>query len=268
MRFQRLGLFFAFTFLFFGPAIQAQQSPTPAPRDAQAVSLLQHSLAALAGMTTVKDVTLNGSANWIAGSDNESGSATLKATAIGQGRVDLSLSGGQRSEVMDVSQVPPTGSWSGIDGAWHPMVAHNLFGDPTWFFPSFLLGRSLSSANYAILPVDAETQDGVPVEHVRIYQQPSLTGQTASVLQSLSQIDIFLNASTLLPTSILFSVHADANALVDIPIEIKFASYQVVQGVSIPYHIQKYVQNALALDVTVTAVQINSGLSATDFQAQ
>lgn len=267
MRLMRLGPVFAFSLLFSAVPIQAQQAvaTAPVPRDAQSILVLQRSLAALVGTNTVKDVTLNANANWIAGSDDESGSATLKATAIGQGRIDLSLSGGQRSEVIDVSQVPSAGSWRDPDGTWHTMVAHNLFTDPSWFFPTFLINRVLAPSSYAISPVDAEMRDGVAVEHLKVYQDDS---DAIALIQNLSQIDLYLDASTLLPVSISFNTHADNNALINIPIEIRFSDYQVVQGVLVPYHIQKYIQNGLALDVTVTGVQVNSGLSATDFQAQ
>jgi hypothetical protein len=269
MRIARLGPLCAFCLLFFATATQAQQStPTPPPRDAQAVSLLQRSLAALSGTTNVRDVTLNGSGNWIAGSDNETGSATLKATVIGQSNINLSLSGGQRSEVIDISQAPPVGNWCGTDGVWHAMAAHNLFSDPSWFFPTFLISRVLSGTNYAISPMDAETQNGIAVEHIGIYQQPGYTDQGTPTIASLSQIDIYLNASTLLPVSISFNTHPDNNALLNIPIQIRFSNYQTVQGVSVPYHVQKFIQNGLALDVTITTVQLNSGLSASDFQAQ
>jgi len=272
MRIVRLGSLFALGLLLSATCANAQQAapPAPAPRDAQAVSVLQRSLAAMAGTAAapVNDVTLNGSANWIAGSDNETGSATLKATAIGQGRLNLSLLSGQRSEIEDISQAPPTGSWCGPDSVWHSMAGHNLFSDPTWFFPAFLIGRALSTSNYAISAMDAETQDGIAVEHVQIYQQLSFSGSAASLLQSLSQIDIYLNSSTLMPVSIAFNTHADNNASLNIPIQIKFSSYQAVQGISVPYHIQKYIQNGLALDLTVSSVQVNSGLSASDFQVQ
>ncbi|HKV27309.1 MAG TPA: hypothetical protein VJN90_03410 [Candidatus Acidoferrales bacterium] len=266
----RSGPFLVFVLLFSAASIQAQQSPTPTPasRDAQAVVILQKSLAAQLGTTTVNDVTLTGSANWIAGSDNETGSVTLKATAVGKGRVDLSLSDGQRSEVIDASQATPAGSWCGSDGAWHAMVAHNLMSDPSWFFPAFLISRALSKSSYAISPMEAETQDGIAVEHVQVYQVPNFSGSGAMLLQSLSQIDIYLNSTTLLPLSIAFNAHPDNNALVDIPIGIKFSNYQTVQGISVPYHVQKYIQNGLALDLTVSSLQLNSGLSASDFQVQ
>lgn len=269
MHLMRPGSVVAFTVLLLTIPIQAQQPVTtaPAPRDAQSVLVLQRSLVALVGTTALKDVTLNANANWIAGSDDESGSATLKATAIGQGRIDLALSGGQRSEVVDASQAAVSGSWCGPDGTWHKTVAHNLFSDPTWFFPTFLINRVLASPNYAISSLSAETRDGITVEHLRVYKVPAYADK-AGLVQSLSQIDLYLDSSTQLPVSISFNAHADNNALVNIPIEVEFSNYQAVQGVSVPYHIQKYIQNGLTLDVTVTSVQVNSGLSATDFQAQ
>jgi len=105
-----------FATLFLGSLLMSlpvvAQQPTPAaPRDAQAVLVLQRSLAALIGTATVNDVTLTGTVTRIAGSDNESGTATLKATAVGQGRVDLSLPSGQRNEVTDSSQTSPVGNW-------------------------------------------------------------------------------------------------------------------------------------------------------------
>lgn len=251
-----------FTFLLIPSALNAQQVSTSAPRDPQSLTLLQRSLAALVGTSTVNDVTLTGNARRIAGSEDESGTATLNATATGQGRMDLNLPAGQRSEVVDISQAVPAGKWCGMDGVWHPMAAHNLFADPTWFFPTFLINRVLSGANYAISPMDAETQDGVAVEHLQMYQQASSTPELVALTQTLSQIDIYLNPSTLLPVRIMYNAHADNNALVNIPVRIEFSDYQTVQGTLIPYHIQKYIQNGLALDVTVTNAQVNPSVAA------
>ncbi len=277
MRLLRLGPLFAFVLwglivfgVFVSGRVTAQQpTPTaPAPRDAQAVLVLQRSLAALTGTTTVNDVTLTGTVTRIAGSDNDSGTVTLKATAVGQGRIDLSLPSGQRSEVIDISQASPVGNWSGPDGAWHPIAAHNLFGDPSWFFPTFLIHRALSAPSYAVSPMDAETMDGVAVDHLKIYQQSGPPSPQSALMQGLSQIDIYLNSSTLLPVAISFNIHPDNDALTNIPTEIKFSNYQNTQGISVPYHMQKYIQNGLTLDVTISGVQANSGISATEFQAQ
>lgn len=264
----RLGPLFALVVLFSATRVQAQQTTTAAPRDAQSVVLLQRSFAALLGTNTVNDVTLSGNATWIAGSDNETGTAILKGTAIGQGRVDLSLSNGPRSEVVDASQAAPTGNWSGPDGTWHPITGHNLFTDPTWFFPAFLFGHVLATPTYAVSPADAETENGISVEHFAVYEQVAQTDLAATLIENLSRTDIYLDSSTLLPVAVAFNIHPDNDALTNIPIEIRFSNYQNMQGMMVPHHIQKYIQNGLALDLTVTSVQVNSGLSASDFQVQ
>jgi hypothetical protein len=248
--------------------VHAQQSPPPAPRDAQAVLVLQRSLAALTGTATVNDVTLTGTATRIAGSDNESGTVTLKATAIGQGRIDLSLSSGPRSEVIDISQASPVGNWSGPDGTWHPIASHNLWTDPTWFFPEFLIGRVLSNPSYAVSSVDSETLEGVAVQHLAIWLQISADAQTTKLIQGLSRMDIYLSSSTLVPVAVSFNSHPDGDESIDIPMEVKFSDYQTAQGALVPYQVQQYIQNGLHLDLKLQTVQMNLGLSTTDFQAQ
>lgn len=269
MQVTRFATLFLGSFLIALPVVAQQPTPTtPAPRDAQAVLVLQRSLAALTGTVAVNDVTLNGTVTRIAGSDNESGTVTLKATGVGQGRVDLSLSSGQRSEVTDMSQAAPTGSWSGPDGTWHPVAGHNLFTDPTWFFPAFLVGRVLSNPGYAVSSVDAETLDGVVVEHIAIFQQYSGLQQLPSFVQGLSKIDIYLNSSNLLPSAIAFNIHPDNDALTNIPLRVEFSNYKASQGAQVPCQIQKFINNGLVWDLVLGTIQFNTGLTASDFAVQ
>ncbi|HVS89752.1 MAG TPA: hypothetical protein VHF01_16215 [Candidatus Acidoferrum sp.] len=113
----------------------AQQSLAP-PR--QAPALLQSAFAALGGANPVTDVTLTGTARRIVGSDDESGTATLKAVS-GASRLDLSFPSGQRSEVRNASGDKLVGTWSGPDGVSHGIAFHNLLTEPAWFFPNIAL---------------------------------------------------------------------------------------------------------------------------------
>lgn len=248
--------------------LNAQQVPTTAPRDPQSITLLQRSLIALVGTSTIKDVTLTGNVRYVAGSDDETGTAVLKATYAGQGRIDLSLSDGPRSEVVDASQAAPTGSWRGSDGTWHAMVAHNLYSDPTWFFPAFFLNRALSNVGYAITSADLETRDGTSVQHIGIFQQSNSSGQLPGLFQNLSRVDIYLDSTSLLPVALKFDLHADKNIAVEIPAEIRFSDYRTSSTGSVAYHIQRLIQNSLVLDVQTDSVQFNSGLSSSQFAAQ
>jgi hypothetical protein len=240
----------------------AQQSPAP---PVQAPVLLQSALAALAGANHVTDVTLSGTAHYIAGSDDETGTATLKAIA-GASRIDLSLSSGPRGEVWNNLSGSPVGMWSGPDAVSHPISFHNLLLiDPAWFFPAFPISRGLATG-YTATYVGPETHNSVAVQHLSISQQPADPSDAAALFQHLSQVDIYLDSSTFLPVALAFNIHPDDNALLDIPVEVRFSDYRSVNGVQVPFHVQKFLNNGFILDVQFTTAVLNTGLAASLFQ--
>jgi hypothetical protein len=247
----------------FAKSATAQQAATPSP---QATALLQQALTALSGGHSLADVTLSGAARRIAGSDDESGTAVLKARAAGEGRMDLTLPGGNRSEVLSTSSsAEPAGVWSGTDGVSHPIVYHNLLSPPAWFFPAFTVARGLS-AGYVANYIGPETRSGRAVVHLAVSQVSTIAVPSyGPSFAHLSQIDFFLDATTFLPAAITFNIHPDDNALLDVPVEIGFSSYTPVSGSQVPFHIQKYINNTLTLDLQFESASLNSGLSAATF---
>jgi hypothetical protein len=264
MRVARLVLFVSISFLL-SVSLTARQAATSSP---QALQLLQRSAAALSGGQSLTDVTLTGTARRIAGSDDESGTSALEALATGEARMDLSFASGSRSEVVGFSNKCPAGTWSGPDGLAHSISNHNLMTDSSWFFPVFTVGRMIASGKYVLSYVGHETQNGQAVEHVVAYQSSSFQPPAGiPTFSHLTQMDLFLDSSTLLPASLSFNVHPDNNAGLDIPVEIQFSDYRPVNGALIPLHIQKSINNSLALDLQFTSAVLNSGLSAADFVA-
>jgi hypothetical protein len=259
--------------------VAAGQQPAP-----QAVALLQGALEALIGRATIRDVTLMGTAIRIAGSDNETGTATLQAMAGGYSRLSLSLPSGPRSETRNplgsaladtllpgaqasAAQVAqPVGAWSGPDGVTHGMANHNIMTDATWFFPALTVAALASSQNYGFSYVGQETHDEQLAVHLSVSQPfPQAPAKIATLMEHLSQMDLYLDPGTLLPAALDFNVHPDNNVGLDIPVEIRFSNYQVVDGVQVPFHIQKYMNNALVLDLEFHTITINTGLAATSF---
>jgi hypothetical protein len=235
----------------------AQQAPV---RDAQGVLLLQRSLAALAGTTGVSDLSASGTARRIAGSDDETGTGVLKATADGRSRIDLAFPSGRRAEFRDSSGGLPIGTRSGPGGASQEMALHNLWTDPTWFYPAFLMGRALGTPSYGISHMGDETSGNGGVEHVRVWQQTR--GLPAGTSQQLSQVDLYLDASSGLPIAEAFATHPDTDAGLDIGIEIRFSDYRPVRGAQVPFRVQKYLNNGLVLDLRFGTVALNTGLTA------
>jgi hypothetical protein len=258
--------------IIFARSATAKQATTSAPQTTisapQAATLLQQALAALSGGKSITDVTLSGTVERIAGSDDESGTVIVKALAGTGSRIDLTLPSGPHSEIRNSSTMPAAGSWSGVDGVSHAISYHNLLTDSGWF-PAFTLAGFLSAQNAVISYVGPETHDGQSVIHITASQQfPTVSGDkanTATLMQKLTQTDIYLDATTFLPAIVAFSTHPDNNALLDIPVEIHFSSYQTVNGMQIPFHVQEFFNNSLALDLSFDSAVPNSGLSASAF---
>jgi hypothetical protein len=278
-------------------SVSAQQSApgnastSPAANDPQTVALIQRSLAALTGGVPVSDVTLAGTARRIAGSDDETGTATVTAMPGGYSKLSLSFPSGPRVEIRNPAGSPlpdsapagmlpanpplqPVGAWSGSDGVLHGVATHNVVTDATWFFPAFTLANILSG-NHLLSAIDQETLDGQSVLHISALQQfTQVAGKDASangvvnLLQHLSQLDIYIDPVTSLPVAFAFNTHPDGDALIDIPVRVQFSGYQVLSGAQVPLHVQKFINNGLALDLTFSNPSLNSGLGASSFQLQ
>lgn len=245
------------------PQTQAASSPT---RDAQAVSLAKQAVSALVGSATITDAKVEGTASVIAGSDQESGSATLEARAGYQSRVTLSLSGGPRSEIRNFSSSLPQGKRSGPDATWHATPLHSCWTDPTWFFPALTLQSALNDPQISFSYVGQGTKADVAVQHFQISRLvPGQTATATALIQRLSQVDIFLDAATNLPVAIDFNAHPDTNATQDLPVEIQFSGWQPVNGIQVPSRIQKFLQGSLTFDLSELTVTVNTGLPQNDF---
>ncbi|MGH9625505.1 MAG: hypothetical protein ACRD4G_14355, partial [Bryobacteraceae bacterium] len=232
-----------------------------------------------------------GTARRIAGSDDETGTATLEATSAGDSRVELSFGSGNRVEIRNHSGTPlanalppgvtvpaaamkpqPVGAWSGPDGVVHGMAAHNTMTEAAWFFPALAIGDIAKSPLWVLTYIGPETHDGVSVVHVQAAQQiPAVANAPQQVVDSvrnLTRTDLYLDPNSLLPVALAFNTHPQNNVSADIPVEIRFSAYQTVNGIAVPMEVQKYLNNGLVLDLQFSKATLNSGLSTSAFALQ
>jgi len=239
-------------------AITLSASPqTPSTSDPQAVSYASSAIAALTGSTHINDVTLTGSVTW---DGSDTGTASLKAVSAGESRVDLSLPSGTRTDIRDVQSGTQWGKWITPEASGNASF-HNCLTDPVWFFPAlgYLNGGPTTVFSY----VGLESRDGISVQHIRAYLSTDplvLIGSPA-----LSTTDYYLDATSFLPVAITFNEHPDSNQGVNLPVEIHFSAYQVISGVSVPMHIQRYQQGNLLVDMQITGAVFNSDLPLSTF---
>jgi hypothetical protein len=244
---------------------QALAAPQTAVRDPQALTLVSSSLQALTGGEPVSTVVLQANAAYVAGSDQESGTATLTASGNQQSLVQLNLTNGPRQEVRN----GPAGTWSGPDGTVHPMATHNCWTDASWFFPVLTLEAISADPTLAVSYLGPDSSKGQPTLHVQVQRVlPGQSGSATALILLLSTMDIYFDPQSFLPLVLDFNTHTDTDANTNLPVEIQFSNFQKVSGGLAPLHIQKFLQRTLLLDLTVSNVVVNSSVPASEFALQ
>lgn len=248
-------------------SVWAQTTPQPVPvSDPQALSLVQQSIATLTGGTTISDVTLKANVISVLGSDNETGTGTFEVKGLSESRVDLNLSGGTRSDVRNVTSTGPGGAWETNGGSPIAYVQHNCWTDAAWFFPAASSLAQWANSNAIFKYVGQEQHGGVMTQHIHVSQL--LPQDSSGILQRLTTEDFYLDPNSYLLLAVSYYIHADNDENTNIPTEIRFANYQPVSGVQVPFHIQQSLNGRVVLDVTVTSAAFNTGLQDSVFTLQ
>jgi hypothetical protein len=103
------------------------------------------------------------------------------------------------------------------------------------------------------------------VEHLRFSRVIAAKPKAAAEIGRLSTVDVYVDPTSLLTVAIAFNAHPDDDESTDIPVKILFSGYRLVNGVNVPFHIQKLMNNGLTLDIAIDSAVFNSGLPDADF---
>ncbi len=238
------------------PLVQAQTNPTTGP-SLTTTTLLQNASQAFSKGQPVHGVTLTGTANWIAGGDNENGNITLIANSDGSYQINLEMGQSSRTETQTAFAQGQQCTWAGSDGVPQEVSGHNCMQSVAWFLPAVALFGNLQPQVVATILVGSSPNAQSPGLDLRQQQSvvPSyVSASIAGMFTHLTAVDIFYDPTTYLPISLDYETHPDVNAAVDFPVQVEFSNYQTVGGITVPFHIQRYVNGVLALDITISNV--------------
>jgi hypothetical protein len=233
-------------------AIPALGQPSAPP------AILTQATQAFSGSNPVNQVQLTGTVTWYAGSETDSGSATLTANASGQASMTLSLdSKGTWTESQTAFGSGMICQWSGSDGVAHQVDYFNCLKPVVWFLPSVSLQPSLASPDMTATDLGVGSLDGGNYRHLQIaVELPDVSGQIATYAAKQSATDVGLDPGTLLPGVLSYVVHPDDGSSTTVQIEVRYSDYQRIGGAMIPFHIQRYVDGSLQLDIQISSAQI------------
>ena len=231
----------------------------PAAGQTSASAILSQVANAFSAGKPVSQVQLTGSANWYAGSLEDSGTATLTASSTGAAQMQLSLAKtGSWTESQSDIGMGMTCQWAGNDGTAHPGDVMNCLRPAVWFLPSISLQPTAIPAGVGVADLGTGTVGSGTYRHLQT--QAVLAGMPNELLSrsvEASTTDLGIDPTTALPSVLRYQVHPDNGANVDIPIEIRYSNYQKVNGTEIPFLIQRYVNGSLQLEVQVNSAQIS-----------
>jgi hypothetical protein len=206
-------------------------------------------------------VQLTGTATWHVGSLEDSGSATLSAATTGSSRMQLSLSAsGTRTEAQTGQGSDLSCTWAAEDAVAHTIDPGNCWRPVIWFLPPLSLQPSLLPSYFGA--VDLGTgKVGFGSDTYRHLQGqlvlPSLKTKLAGDIMLRSTADLGLDPASFLPAVLSYSIRPDDGAPIPIAIEIRYSNYQTINGVKIPFTIQRYVNGSLQLEIAVSSAQVN-----------
>jgi hypothetical protein len=199
---------------------------------------------------------MSGIANWTFGSDQQTGTVTLQANANGQSRILLQLPAGSRIETQNpFSDSQRQCSWSGVDAVVHKSSVHHCWVDAIWFLPEITMQTGAGALDDA-----ASVAQSADAGKTRIHRERHVvdvdSAQTGQFIAHLSAVDLDIDSTTGLPATLAFATHPDDDAGVDMPVEVRYSAYSTFSGVTIPTHIQKFINHALVLDLQISDVQV------------
>ena len=269
MRSARFGLLFCILLLSIPVwAQQTQPASSPAPKDPQAVSVLNQALTAAGGTAAIKaitDYTATGSVTYHWNPEAQ-GTVTVRGLGSGQIRVDANLPRGVHSSVVSegqtttkaedgtLSQYPPS----------YPVPSSDAFTyQPAMFPGSLVLPHSqlvvvLNASRFRLIYKGVVQVDGHAVHDIQA--QIVFPGQTQpDSMTEYHTVDTFIDTTTL---QLVMTQDLIPNHVVH---QIRYSDYRAVNGVQVPFSIGEEMGGQRTWEISLDGANFNTGLQDTDF---
>jgi hypothetical protein len=257
-------LLLSFAFLVLNPVANAQQPlpsedmPKAATKDPTAVSVITQSLAAVgASSLAISDSVVTGKISYPDGTGGTYKMET-KGSAIRQ-QVDL-------PQTSSISVTSDGQGFVQTDGKRLTLPAHITKYSTPYYFPLLTrMAAAVTLPNASVVYTGVEALDTGKVHHVVLSSLP-LDGTPVDVETKSSEIHVFIDIQTFTVVKTQTFHFSPVTAMNRSLCETYYSDYRPVQGVSVPFHITEQLDTQPYLEIALTDVLVNSGVSPVDFQ--
>jgi hypothetical protein len=209
----------------------------------------------------VQQIQLSGTATWIAGSLQDSGTVSLTASTDGSSQMQLALaSTGTRTEAQTGIGEKAGCQWAASDGVPHNISSDNCWKPTLWFLPSLSLQPSLVNGDIGIADLGVEPVGASNNSYRHLQGQLLFTSFPTAIASTFalgSTTDLGLDPTSLLPAVLAYSLLPENGPSTPIAVEVHYSNYQNVNGAQIPFLIQRYVNGSLQLSIVIDSAQIS-----------
>lgn len=236
------------------------KATTNGTRDPQALAILQQAFEALGGKSLLSIRDTRTAVNcW--DSQDVSGPAT-PATIITRGTSDLRVDS-QTSKGIASFAITDTSAGSREPGRNADIHPRESFGEfIITHIPELILQVQLANDVETVKYVGLEPDSNRAFHHIRI--QGSLDSRAG--LGSLDEpVDVFIDAQTLLPAKLIYSIRAPADLATVSRVQVEYADYRSVAGILLPYIVRYSADGSFLSEQHVISFDINVGTNGETF---
>ena len=219
-----------------------------APLPTQLPTVEQQARSALITAAQPASIVLDGSFTSIEGSLRQNGSAHLTTGSDGSFVVSLFRGNGPTGEARTISDGMPTCTWTDQAQVVHKTSFLNCI-PPAWFFPGLTLLAGNPDPSVAAWTAASSANDSQGDHLFFQFTFPDSSPQDPLLLKPF---ELVLSPDTHLPRYATFRIRPDNGMNADTSIRIAYSDYRRVSGVMIPFHIQRFVNDGLVLDLNIT----------------
>lgn len=243
--------------LLFVVQSPAQQTAAPAPtRDPLALQIAARSVAAM-GNTTPQSSTATGVITLYVGGEESKGTLRILTRRLRQYRIETTLA--TKTEILTVSRA--RGNLKEGDQTTR-LFGQNAVNDFCPYFPLVGILAGTPSSDIAVEYLGLEADGGASLHHLRLWNTfASNTDVAEADLGRYAVTEVWIDAASLLPASLSYSIYSKDAPNEPIPVEITFAAYKNFGGILYPTQIRQNLNGTPYALIEIRDVALNTGLA-------